>query len=212
MASRGHRRAGSQRARCAPRRAAVRPRTPLAPSRRPRRPCRDASAPSAPRASRTPPGGGPSRAGRAPPSSQVPCVALIGPRKPSSTTCGIRPQWSRWAWVRRIASSVVGSKPNGIRLRTASFGLPWNIPQSIEHAGSLGDEQELGAGDGRGAAEEVDLHRAHRATPRRWRGPRGLRSATRRSRGGPAGSARRASRAPAGRGHSHRAEPSARST
>ena len=30
-----------------------------------------------------------------------------------------------------IASSVSGSKPSGTRLRMTSFGLPWNIPQSI---------------------------------------------------------------------------------
>ena len=33
--------------------------------------------------------------------------------------------------VRRTASSSVGSKPNGTRLRIDLFGLPWNIPQSI---------------------------------------------------------------------------------
>ena len=41
-----------------------------------------------------------------------------------------QPQWSRWAWVRTTASSSAGSNPNGIRFRTDSFGLPWNIPQS----------------------------------------------------------------------------------
>ena len=64
-------------------------------------------------------------------SSHVPWVAMIGPLKPSSTTWGISPQWSRWACVRRIASSVFGSNPSGILLRTASLGLPWNIPQSM---------------------------------------------------------------------------------
>ncbi len=42
-------------------------------------------------------------------SSIVPAVARIGPRKPSRTTSGMRPQWSRWAWVRRMASSSRGS-------------------------------------------------------------------------------------------------------
>ena len=32
-----------------------------------------------------------------------------GPGSPRSTTCGISPQWSRWAWVRRIASRFAGS-------------------------------------------------------------------------------------------------------
>ncbi len=31
----------------------------------------------------------------------------------------------------RIASSVFGSKPRGIRFRIDSFGLPWNMPQSM---------------------------------------------------------------------------------
>src|SRR5215210_6088622 len=31
----------------------------------------------------------------------------------------------------RIASTVFASKPRGIRFRTDSFGLPWNIPQSM---------------------------------------------------------------------------------
>ena len=60
----------------------------------------------------------------------VPAVARMGPWNPSLTTCGIRPQWSRCAWVSRIASSVVGSYASGIRFRTDSFGPPWNIPQS----------------------------------------------------------------------------------
>ena len=64
-------------------------------------------------------------------SSTVPAVAWIGPRNPALTSSGSRPQWSRWAWVRTTASRSAGSKPNGIRLRTDSFGLPWNIPQSI---------------------------------------------------------------------------------
>ncbi len=38
-------------------------------------------------------------------------------------------------------------------------------PAVDEDSRPLGDEQELGAGDGRGAAEEVDLHR--RIVPRR---------------------------------------------
>src|SRR5215207_3202174 len=55
----------------------------------------------------------------------------MGPEKPSRTTTGRRPQWSRWAWVTRIASQSLGSKPSGTRLRMTSLGLPWNIPQSI---------------------------------------------------------------------------------
>ena len=31
------------------------------------------------------------------------------PAKPAFTRCGMSPQWSRWAWVSRIASSVFGS-------------------------------------------------------------------------------------------------------
>ena len=57
------------------------------------------------------------------------------------------------------------------------------MPQSIEHPGPLGDEEELGSGDGVGSAEEVDFHvrilpscRVGRATlaraaaTRRWSG------------------------------------------
>src|SRR5687767_1312986 len=55
----------------------------------------------------------------------------MGPLKPPLTRSGSRPQWSRCAWVRTTASSVAGSNPNGIRLRTDSLGLPWNMPQSI---------------------------------------------------------------------------------
>src|SRR5215207_3425657 len=55
----------------------------------------------------------------------------MGPEKPSRTTTGRRPQWSRWAWVTRMASHSVGSKPSGTRFRITSLGLPWNIPQSI---------------------------------------------------------------------------------
>ena len=64
-------------------------------------------------------------------SSTEPAVAWIGPAKPALTSSGSRPQWSRWAWVSTTASRPFGSKPNGIRLRTDSFGLPWNMPQSI---------------------------------------------------------------------------------
>jgi hypothetical protein len=33
-----------------------------------------------------------------------------------------------------------------------------------EHLGSIGDEEELGAGDGVGGTKEVDFHGAHTAT------------------------------------------------
>src|SRR5260221_1560898 len=55
----------------------------------------------------------------------------MGPRYPCLTRSGSSPQWSRWAWVRSTASRLAGSNANGIRLRMDSFGLPWNMPQSI---------------------------------------------------------------------------------
>ena len=64
-------------------------------------------------------------------SSTVPAVAWMGPRYPSFTSNGISPQWSRWAWVSSMASSSAGSNANGTRLRIDSFGLPWNMPQSM---------------------------------------------------------------------------------
>ncbi len=64
-------------------------------------------------------------------SSTVPAVAWMGPRYPSFTSNGINPQWSRWAWVSSMASSSAGSNANGTRLRIDSFGLPWNMPQSM---------------------------------------------------------------------------------
>ena len=91
--------------------------------------------------------------------STVALVAWIGPVYPARVRAGIRPQWSRWAWVSRSASSVCGSKANGIRLRAVSSGEPWNIPQSTSTRRSPTVSEELRAGDAAGGTEELDADR-----------------------------------------------------
>src|SRR5207247_313996 len=64
-------------------------------------------------------------------SSTVPAVAKIGACMPCFTTRGMSPQWSRCACVSRTASIVGGSYASGALLCSISFGLPWNMPQSM---------------------------------------------------------------------------------
>jgi len=52
-------------------------------------------------------------------------VQSTRPRKPSRTSLGRYPEWSRWAWVTTTASSVAGSGPSGSQLRRRSSASPW---------------------------------------------------------------------------------------
>ena len=72
-----------------------------------------------------------------------------------------RPQWSRWAWVSRTASSVAGSKRERDAVADRLVRAALEHAAVDEDAGAVGREQELRAGDGGGAAEEVDLHGSH---------------------------------------------------
>ena len=60
-------------------------------------------------------------------------VQWMGPRKPSRTSFGSRPEWSMWAWVERTKSIDAG----GTGIRRAFFRSlsppPWNIPQSTRN-------------------------------------------------------------------------------
>ena len=64
-------------------------------------------------------------------SSRVAPVAMISPRKPRLWSSGIRPQWSRWAWVSSSTSIDAASKPNGAAFSSSSSRLPWKKPQSM---------------------------------------------------------------------------------
>ena len=138
----------------------------LACGRRPR-PCPGGASPSAPRAWRTPRGACPSRAGRASASSIVP-----GGRVDRAAVAGLDQQRQQPAVVEVGVGQQDGvelaraRRRTGSRLRIDSFGLPWNIPQSMRTRARSVIEQELRAGDGRRAAEEVDLH-ARMVTARR---------------------------------------------
>ena len=91
---------------------------------------------------------------------------MIGPRKPCVDDVGDQAA---------VVEMGVGQEDRVERRRVeperdaVADGL---VGAALEHAavdedpGAIGDEQELRAGDGRRAAEEVDLHRRHRATPR----------------------------------------------
>ena len=55
-------------------------------------------------------------------SSNVAEVAMISPLNPRLTSSGMRPQWSRWAWVSRSTSTVTGSKPKSPAFSASAFG------------------------------------------------------------------------------------------
>ncbi len=121
-------------------------------------PWRDLASRAGSGAWRTPPGACPNRAGRGSPARPSPSSPRSGPRKPALTTCGISPQWSRWAWVSRIASSsgrVVGERdPVADRLVRAAL----EHPAVDQDPGSLRGQQVLRAGHGRRGPEELEVH------------------------------------------------------
>ena len=74
------------------------------------------------------------------------------------TSSGMRPQWSRWAWVRSMASRSAGIEGERDAVADRFVRAALEHPAVDQDRGPLGDEQELRAGDGRRATEEVDLH------------------------------------------------------
>jgi hypothetical protein len=60
--------------------------------------------------------------------SRVADVQMISPRNPRFTRSGMRPQWSRWAWVSNSTSTSAGSKPEIVGVLLVQF------PPALEHA------------------------------------------------------------------------------
>ena len=102
-----------------------------------------------------------SRAGRSRPARTSRWSRRSGPVKPSrddDAGAGRSGRGGRGSGGSRRASS--GRSRAGPGSGPTSFGLPWNIPQSMRTRARSVVEQEPRAGDGRRAAEEVELHRA----------------------------------------------------
>ena len=84
---------------------------------------------------------------------------MIGPRKPSRTSFGARPQWSTWAWVSSIASKSRSRKGLGSQFRGQI--RPLLIHAAIDqHAGAVGLEVVLRSGDLTRGPQELQLHGA----------------------------------------------------
>jgi len=57
----------------------------------------------------------------------------MGPRKPSRTSFGSRPEWSIWAWEERTKSIEEGGTGMRRRFFRSLSPPPWNNPQSTRN-------------------------------------------------------------------------------